>query len=567
MYLIHRRILIVLALLSALMLMVAGRFFLFQVVKGPEIAEQANTMRTKGFSLSESKRGAILDRNYRPLTGQQRHLACFCMPFLVKDIDATSHLLAGSLNIPEKTIARRIREAKRRGDIIILLKTPITSLGIGSDALSGIIAVPITRRYQDNGFLIHLLGHLQEATGSNQTKAIGDAGLEARYEEYLKAGSYPAQLAAVVDGRGKTIPGLSPKTADPDRSGESCDVVATIDRKVQLITEESMDRHVSTGAVVVIDIKSRDVLAMASRPTYDPNQPSSYLHDADSAPLLNRALASFHPGSLFKVVVAAAALETGAVSPNEVFECYGLYSFSEKVSIPCWKETGHGRVNIGQALSESCNTAFIEMGLRVGREGLLQLSKRMHVFDQDIIGYQDAQKGSGLKIDYGRPAVGNASLGQAGVMMTPLQTANMMATVVDDGLYKRPRIVKEVRIDQNIVRRYPADKGSRVLSSGTSRQLVRYLRLVTTTGTGKLANIGEAGCGGKTATSQTGQFTAQNEEILDTWFVGFFPAEKPRWVISVLVEHGQSGGHNAAPVFSEIAQQMMVMDRAGAGKS
>ncbi|MGE5422258.1 MAG: peptidoglycan D,D-transpeptidase FtsI family protein [Ignavibacteriales bacterium] len=557
MHLIHRRITSILILLCVLLLFFVGRFFVFQVIKGPEIASQASAMRTRGFSLPEADRGRILDRNYRDLTGQQEHWACFCMPLIIQDVQATAKKVAPLLDMSEQLIEKRIREAQKRRNTIILLKEPLYSSETRIVSPPGIIITPISRRYQDNGFLIHLLGHLGEEAGKRRVQVRGDAGLEARYEQDLRVGSYPAQVAAVVDGRGQIIPGLSPKIATAYGGINSRDVVTTIDKDIQLITERSMDRHVTTGAVVVMEIKNRDVLAIASRPKYNPNQPASYLAASASSPLLNRALESFPPGSLFKIMVAAAALETGVVSAEDQFFCRGAYSFSEDLSIPCWKKTGHGRVSIGQALSESCNTAFIEMGLRVGRSGLLEQTEYMKVFDHEIIGYSDAQENSGFKIDYGRAALGNASLGQAGVMMTPLQAANMMATVVDNGLYKHPRIVKEVRQDDSILRSFPADQGIQVLSPSVSLQLRDYLRKVTTSGTGQLANIETGGCGGKTATSQTGQFTAEGEEILDTWFVGFFPANQPRWVISVLVEHGQSGGHNAAPVFKEIAEQIV----------
>ncbi|NLB17298.1 MAG: penicillin-binding protein 2, partial [Syntrophomonadaceae bacterium] len=235
----------------------------------------------------------------------------------------------------------------------------------------------------------------------------------------------------------------------------------------------------------------------------------------------------------------------------------GYHHFSDKLSISCWKEGGHGNVSVARAVAESCNSAFIQIGLRLGRARLLEFCHDAGFFSRDIIGYPGAQQGSKLDIDYGEAALGNASLGQKGVMMTPLQVANMVATVADNGLYKQPRLVKGVSKGELIEQQFSSDPGRRVMDTEVAQLLQEYLRMATTTGTGRPAYLSQVGSAGKTATSQTGRRDDAGEEILDTWFAGYFPADNPRWVIAVLVEHGQSGGYNAAPVFKEIAQRIL----------
>lgn len=555
---IKRRMLVVLLVLCGILTVIAGRFFYYQVITGPDLARKATNMRSRGFSFPESGRGNILDRYCQPLTGTGQAWACLGMPGRIRDIRQTSLKVARLLNTEPRIIEENLREAAGRKEAFVLLRTPVNEVKTRRElgSITGILVTQVQRRYQEDGTLIHLLGNLGPPGPGERARVVGNAGLESRYEKDLKGTSSPNQIVTVVDGLGNPIPGLSPKLTAT--TVETRDVVTTIDRRIQLMTEGIADNHLKTGAVVVLDIANRDILAMVSRPTYNPYDPSSYL-TGDSGHQLNRAMAPFHPGSLFKIAVAAAALENDLISAEQTFYCPGYYRFSERLMIPCWKPSGHGNITTAQALAESCNAAFIEIGLRLGRTRLLKFCEKTQLFSREIIGYDNAQRGSHLDVDYGNPALGNASLGQKGVMMTPLQVANMVATVADNGFYKRPRLVREVRKGDQIVRVLNQDRGEQVISQEASRTLCGYLGLVTSTGTGRNAALPGIGCGGKTATSQTGQYTESGEEILDTWFVGYFPAEKPRWVIAVLVEHGQSGGRNAAPVFKEIAEGIAAM--------
>ena len=556
---IRRRILAVLSMLCFILVIIAGRFFYFQIIEGPELARRASIMRSRGFSFPESGRGHILDRYCQPLTGTGLAWACFGMPGQIVDFRETSIRAAKILETEPRIIEESLRQAARRRENYVLLRTPVNDNKMRQElaAIDGILVAQVERRYREDGRFIHLIGNLGPPGPNDKARVVGKAGLEIRYEDELRARSNPNQLVTVVDGLGNPIPGISPKLAATKT--EIGDVVTTIDRGIQLMTETIVDQHIKTGAVVILDIANRDVLTMVSRPTYNPYDPEAYKEGEDTGLQLNRALTAFYPGSLFKIAIAAAALENGILTPEETFHCPGYHRFSEGLVIPCWKSSGHGIIPTSQALAESCNTAFIEIGLRLGRTRLLDFCDKAKLFNREIIGYDNAQGDSRLEIDYGRPALGNASLGQKGIMMSPLQIANLVATVADNGVYKKPRLVREVREGDQIIRILSPDPGEQIMSPETSETLRRYLGLVTTTGTGRNAGLPGIGCGGKTATSQTGQYTESGEEILDTWFVGYFPQEKPRWVIAVLVEHGQSGGRNAAPVFREIAQGMVKM--------
>jgi len=562
-YTIHKRMMAVLIIISLLLAGIGGRFFWYQVIEGPELARQASLMRSQGFSFPESGRGKILDRYGRTLTGEGLVWCCFAMTGQMEDVRGTSLEAARILSSEAWIVEDAIRNGGGRGEAFVLLASHLDDPQIINElrGIQGILVTEINRRYRPDGAFVHLLGNLTPAVEGSKSGLAGSSGIELRYEDYLQARSLPDQLVNVVDGRGSIIPHLSPKTVS--REAESLDVVTTIDRRIQLIAEEAANRGMKTGAVVVLDIASRDILAMVSRPTYNPYDSLSYDSPDNQGQHLNRALTPFYPGSLFKIAVASAALNSHVLTPEEQFFCPGYYRFSDRLSIACWKEGGHGTISVARALAESCNSAFIEIGLRLGRARLLEFCHGAGFFFQDIIGYSGAQQGSKLTIDYGEAALGNASLGQQGVMMTPLQVANMVATVADDGVFKQPRLVKGISRGDFFTEQFDSGPGQQVMEPGAARLLQEYLRMAATTGTGRSADLPDAGSAGKTATSQTGRRDESGQEVLDTWFAGYFPADDPQWVIAVLVEHGQSGGYNAAPVFKEIAQGILGSEAGG----
>ena len=263
-------------------------------------------MRSRGFSFPESGRGRILDRYCQPLTGTGLVWACFGMPGQIKDFRNTSIRVAQVLRTEPRLIEDNLREAAQRREAYVLIKTPVNDQRVRRElgSIEGILVTQVQRRYREDGRFIHLLGNLGPPGPDGKARVVGSAGLEIRFESDLKARSNPEQLVTVVDGLGNPIPGLSSKLTAT--TVETCDVVTTIDRRMQLMTEDIVDQHIKTGAVVVLNIANRDILTMVSRPAYNPYDPGNYIEGEDTGRQMNRALASFHPGSLFKIAVAAA---------------------------------------------------------------------------------------------------------------------------------------------------------------------------------------------------------------------------------------------------------------------
>lgn len=571
--LIRERLLRILALFSLILFGLMGILFYYQVIRGPRLASQAAVIRSRSISLKDIPRGDILDRNGLPLTGQHTVWAVYCLPHLIEDPGKAAINLGRLLDVDSDRVKQKITQARRRGEFFVLIKCPVDKIErekLAGENMPGVFCAPVKLRYQDNGFCIHLLGHVtprgalaRKNRASNRQayspeEWMGVSGIEKRYEEVLKTNESAEDLVAVLDARGQVIPGLFCKVRRDEQAGGGRSVILTIDRRVQQAVEQVMDYRVKKGAVVVVDIHSREILAMASRPVYDPYRAGEFLQDGTHSPFLNRAFGLYHPGSLFKLVVACVALEEGLVSPQDKFTCDGKYVFNKQVAIACWREEGHGRISMKEAVAQSCNSAFIQIGAKVGRDRLLRYADKIRLLNNEIVGYPGVEGRGYIEIEPAAPAMGNASIGQQGVVLTPVQIASLMCTIADDGRWTLPSLVRGIRgVNGQWECTFTPPPKEQVISRSTAAKLQEMLRLAVEEGTGQRARLDETSCAGKTASSQTGRFHPDGSEVLNTWFAGYFPADKPRWAIVVLAEDGASGGETCAPVFKEIATAML----------
>lgn len=566
----YQRLFLFMGLILSLFTALWGRIFYFQVIRGEEISLAATVMRSQRIELREQQRGDILDRNRQPLTSTNTSTALFLSPDLVKrDIEARQKeapglteteyykQLAASMAAVATGLSgenvKAIVQAALPQSHFVMIKQGLEQAEIQhltEAALPGLVLAPFNERYGHEGFCAHVLGYTDRSQ-----EGAGKSGIEKSYDYVLRGAVGAPQMVSVVDARGRAIPGLTGKL---QASGEERGaVVLTIDRRIQEVAEKAMDYRAERGAAVVIDTHSKEILAMVSRPAFDPYSVDEAIVFDGRSPLTNRALSSYYPGSLFKVLLTAAALEEGLVDFDDQYNCSGQYVFNDQVAISCLKKEGHGLLRFEEAFARSCNPSFIEVGLRLGRTRLLYYVDKMHFIDETLLGYESIAPGSYVKIDGGAAAMGNASLGQQGVMVTPLQIASLLATVADDGVWAAPSLVKYT-LDQD-GHRTPVPGGERiqVISPSTAAQLRLLMEQVVENGTGRAAAIPETRVAGKTATSQTGQMTSEDEEALNTWFAGYLPADKPRWAIVVMVEEGSSGAENCAPIFRDISQGIL----------
>lgn len=554
---------------------ILGRLFFLQVISGQKIAAQAINMRTRDISISEYQRGDIYDRNMLLLTNTVRTPALYCLPqVLAEQVEDLSQdyqqyiqlkkeifqntaaylasVLCASENQREEkkdAILKQIETADKQRLSFIRLHNSLNSeqeRKIINSNRTGLIIAPYMQRYSNDNFCTHILGYVNRENH-------GVAGIEHIYDAILHGDERSHQLVSVMDARGKAIKGLMTKIKEQETLDSQ--VVLTIDKNIQQIVESEMNKSIPKGCIVIMDVESKDILAMASRPTFNPNILDNL--DAADSPMINRALTAYHPGSLFKMLVSIAALEEGIVNIDDKFSCSGSYTFNSGYEMDCWDEDGHGELNLAEAFANSCNPAFIQVGLKTGRKKIMQYAQELNLCNPSIIGYSVNNRDSHVEIDGGEIALANACLGQQGVMVSPLQICSLVATIADDGFYREPVLVKSTR-DQNGSEAktvYPQKR--RLITARTAELLQKMMQKTVQEGTGKRAAFPECQSAGKTATSQTGKYINPDEELLNVWFAGYFPATQPRFAIVILREEGKSGSQDCAPIFAKIGREIL----------
>jgi cell division protein FtsI/penicillin-binding protein 2 len=306
----------------------------------------------------ELPRGQIFDRNDIPLTDSASELNLVAFPSLVPEEQklAVALQISSITGLTPSTVRKQLS-----GRLPVVLARRINSSQASETArmlVPGVMALPQKLRYQPTYPAAHVIGYVRAADN------VGISGIELKYDNCLREGS-PHTLSAILDAKGKLIPGLGFKVQTPQKSENLGQVTLTIDESIQNCLERAMS-EVRKGAGVALDPKTGEVLAMVSKPSYKQDDISEALNDPDR-PLINRALYGFYPGSVFKLVTAAAALESGKVQPYEEFYDPGYFQVSPSIKMRCSNASGHGQINFLDAISKSCNTVFIDVALRLGR--------------------------------------------------------------------------------------------------------------------------------------------------------------------------------------------------------
>lgn len=365
-----------------------------------------------------------------------------------------------------------------------------------------------------------------------------------------------------------------------------CNVVLTIDWRIQKIAEQALQaaKEDVRGAVVVVDCRSGDILAMASAPTFDPNQfiprikPDDWakLSDEERNPTLNRAtFGAYTPGSIFKIVVALAGLECGTITPADIYASQGHYQLGKRLI----KDTaGSGDFNLRRALVRSSNSYFIEYGLRMGLPRLMDMSARFCLgqrtkvpLRQEVAGFfptpawVEKMKEQGTPIHIGE--IANLCFGQGQVTVTPLQMAMMTAAVANGGKVLWPRLVDRIEAPgpagSRLVKTFPAGAVRNLLGVNPANlEVVREAMLADVEdrreGTGCNAAVPGFRVTGKTGTAQVMKNNTFHH--YNTWFVSFGPYENPKYAMAILVEYGASGGATCAPVARKIYELIKQLD-------
>ena len=448
------------------------------------------------------------------------------------------------------------------------------------------LAVTPRRLYPFGTLAAHLLGYVGEATPKDLEQRaelrmgdlIGKAGIEQVRDHELRG--IPGGEQIEVDAAGRGIRVLA---EEPDIPGYS--LVLTIDRDVQAAAEESLEGH--NGAIVALDPNTGEVLALASRPTFDPNVFASGITAAawrdltkdPLRPLTNRATqGQYPPGSTFKIVVGTAALEERVVGLGKSVCCGGGLFFGGHF-FRCWRKQGHGCLGFHRGLVESCDVFFYETGSRLGVDRIADYSRRYGLGGLTGLGLGSEEPGLIPDSNWKKRRFGekwypgetlSVAIGQGYVLATPLQMASLMGTVASSGIRYRPFVVKRIEGPGASVTEFkPEVAGKLNVSKSTLSSLQAALRDVVQGehGTGQRARIDGVEVAGKTGTAQAaGAGVAQGGEqgaarrFRDhAWFVAYAPADMPTIAVAALVENaGQHGGTVAAPMARAVMERYLL---------
>lgn len=549
-------------------LALGGRLAYLQLVQGKTLAQAAVAERTLRLPLGNFLRGDIRDRSGRSLLdGQTTYHAAVFPPLATSSLGvavsapssqqqgAEEILAAIAESLPARADRREMQVflqeavARRAPFLIPVSLTRPEAQSLAKQELPGVYIISIPQRYGPGALAPHLTGFVQ-GSPLKGAKQQGIKGIEAVFDQALAPAGERLELLTVVDRRQELLEGRGLRLRGEEGAvtgGKN--VILTLDTGIQQAVEEVLDKYGVQGAVAVLDIPTGEARALASRPRY--NQLTG------AGDQFDRSLALYHPGSIFKIVVAAAALSEGRVRPDERFFCTGKYSFNEHEAISCWKEGGHGSLTFREAFACSCNPVFVEVAQRLERRELEHYARLLGV-ETGMPGYPPPSwRGGEISIGDYPGQLGNVALGQEGVRMSPVNAAALAATIARGGVYIQPRVVKMIQDeDGKTVRSFPGRAAQDVLSPEASHTLAEMMAQVVSQGTGERAEAPGLGVAGKTGSAETGRQNAAGDPVIDAWFVGYAPRTNPRLAAAVFVEGGGAGGGITAEIFREIMERI-----------
>ena len=568
------------------------RIWYLQILKWQYLTGLSENNRVRMVSLP-AYRGTIKDRNGETLVSIRPSFNLYITPEDAGDSGSSLDLLAKKIKFKRGKLKKSIGREKSFKDILIkadISREEVAFIEENNMRLPGIkIKAEPLRNYVYKDLMSHTLGYLGEISKSklkntnnlfySQGDFVGKNGLENIFESTLRGKKGHKEVEVDVSGRElKTIRRL------PSESGNN--LILTLDVKVQAELEKAMTstpEKIVNGSAVVIKVQTGEILAIASKPTFDPNEFAEgitsgswrKLINDEMHPLQNRSIHSqYPPGSTYKIAVAYAALEEGVIDPETTIYCPGHFKLG-RGRYRCWKKSGHGAVNLHDALVQSCDVYFYTLGHRMGIDTLARYAKKFGFGTPAGIGLSREKSGlvpsTQWKLKNRKKAwlLGetiSASIGQGYNLVTPLQQANMMAAVANGGMLLKPYIVK--RIEEpggtTIKEFFPEIRGQIAGSSENLEVIRKALRDVVNgeRGTGKRSRLKNIIVSGKTGTVQVVRMKS-NEELEKedevpykyrdhAWFVAFAPYEKPEIAVAVLVEHGGHGGTTAAPIAKKV---------------
>lgn len=541
-----------------------------------QVARQAVEQRDSELII-DTGRGEFVDRNGIPLTGKSiEALALFPVQAGQREGVEQISRLASILNVPVQQVQSRLTELKEPGYWLAAGSTHPLALtekqleALKTVHINGVRVVPYRLRYLAPYLASQTIGYISQhperiktaygheyATGKLKLNSIiGGAGLERSLDRLLR-GDGDTTASYYTDASGQPLQGLDVRVTAPVNRLYPLQVITTLDAELQAAVEQYADRSgLKEGAIVVLDMATRDIITMVSRPKLNPEQV-----DATGSATANHAIRAVEPGSIFKLVTEAAALEAGVSIPTETFHCtgeYGRYGLSD------WKAGGHGDITLREGLAKSCNIVFATIAERLTARQLADTAFRLGIGRQ--VGWHSEQsvgpltgpirlleeEEAGRIFDRKQSSVdggimAQTGIGQRDVRISPLQAANMIATIVNLGHVVEPRIVREIRYanGQRLVSFPPHEAASPLgrISPAAANELMDGMQLVVAIGTGRSIQNGVWDAAGKSGTAEV---TRDGVDRVNQWFIGYGPLKSPKYAIAVLAENRTPNTANEA---------------------
>ena len=568
------------------------RIWYLQILKWQYLTGLSENNRVRMVTLPAS-RGMIKDRNGETLVSIRPAFNLYLTPEDARNLDSSLDKLAQRISLDREKLKKKISQTKSFKEVLIKGDIPREEVAFVEEnnmSLPGIrIRAEPLRNYVFNNLASHTLGYLGEISKASlerlkdpayrQGDFVGKNGLENIYESLLRGKKGYKEVEVDVSGRElKTLRKLPPESGN--------NLILTLDVKIQEELEKLMTETAEqnmNGSVVVMKVQTGEIIAITSKPSFDPNKfaagisPKNWrdLVTDEWHPLQNRSIhGQYPPGSTYKIVTAIAGLGEGVIKPDTSIFCPGHFKLG-RGRYRCWKKSGHGFMNLHDALVQSCDVYFYTIGHRLGIDTIAKYAKRFGLGRSTRLGLSQEKKGLvpttqwkllNKKEPWQLGETISASIGQGFNLVTPIQQVIMMAAVANRGILLKPYLVKRIEGPEGQLRQefFPEIIGQIGVDPDHLEQVRMALRDVVngTRGTGKKSRLKNIIVSGKTGTAQVVRMKSNEElekgEVIPVkyrdhaWFVAFAPYEKPVLAVAIIVEHGGHGGAIAGPIAGKI---------------
>lgn len=588
-----QRTLIMAAAVFGMLMFLIARLYYLQVYQGDKYLMLADENRISTRVLVPP-RGSVFDRNGVVLATNEQNFQALIVAEQTPSVDMTLQNFKKIIPLDDEE-ENKIKEKilYNRKFLPVKLKDNLTweevsALLLNAPDLPGVfISEGLNRTYPLGEYTAHFLGYVG-AVSDDEAKdnpllmvpgfKIGKSGLEKQFEDELRG--HGGNVKLEVNAYGRIMKEIERKNGIEGKS-----LYLTIDSRLQKFAQDAFGDN--SGAAVVLDVHSGEILAFVSVPSFDPNLFTKGISHADwnkllnneRNPLTNKAISGqYSPGSTFKIVVALAALEAGVIDKNTTFDCTGSMKLGNHL-FHCWKHSGHGEQNVVEALKNSCDIFFYEVALQLGIEKIADMARKLGMGKATNVGLDNEKDGLipdeawkmaryGEKWQQGESVI--AGIGQGYVLATPLQLVTMVSRVVNGGYAVNPTFQKLDLQDKGKIRKINISRKNIEIVKQGMFEVVNSKK-----GTANTAQFDIDGIkmGGKTGTTQVRRITLEERRkgILKDedlpWklrnhalFVGYAPQDKPKYAVAVVVEHGSSGSGVAAPIASKILQEAIKLN-------